>query len=398
MYIEDLFLKLADPCHFSIPADLQSSDISIVYSISAQIMDGIAFTESQANLALRLIKKYQKPLTIALNMDLTCSINNPVFRFPIRSISYQKSLNIIKDPITNNFIISLVFPFDNQLLQKIREYKKTLGRSASSITWNPNKKSWDFYLREEHIDWINNNIIDSSFIVDDSFNDYVLQIESIKSNIEKYAPMVVFENNSFVFKNVHQNMPQPSANNLIEVLFEARKYGINIWSDYIDQELDRAELPPIFKVILQGKKFETSKLKIDDLRDLFVTPLLLFPILVVIPGGNELTYLKLCKQLFEKSNILPTEMSVLFRLPANKGAECNTYIKENNLNNPITNDTKVVFISEKIPKTIIKSKIDFGLILKFGISGIHCVLSNYIKNHHFVITVNYNGDIKIANM
>ena len=109
------------------------------------------------------------------------------------------------------------------------------------------------------------------------------------------------------------------------------------------------------------------------------------PCIVVIPGGSELKHLEAAHRFFQNQGLKNGDMSVLFRLDGNFGKPCNDFIRDNHLNNPLSKWTKVAFISGKVPKPLIESKINFSTILNFGISGPHHTLLNYLRNHHFVI-------------
>lgn len=401
MYIEDLIHRLASngPYLFENPITVSLTDNNVIQSFSNQLINGNSFTEKQANLAVRLAKKYQKMLSLALKLDVEQFVNSPAFKFPLRTLSSSKTITVSKRQSADMPLISVTFPFDDQIISKIKEYKRFLGIQGSSINWNPEKKSWDFALRENHVDWINHNIVNSTFLIDDTFEDIVKQIEDVKNNLEKFIPMVDIENDAFVFKNVHPNIVQPTSDNLLNVLIDARNYGIYTWSDKIDNLLDTMSINPNLREILDCNKStnvqaDNSKFHIKDLREIISNSL---PALVVIPGGNEETHLKFCKKFFQDMDILPDDMSVLFRLESSRGKDCNTFIKESKMNNPVSKNTKVVFISGKIPKPMIESRLYFSSILNFGISGVHYTMSNYIKNHHFVINFNLK-ESDIANM
>ena len=79
-------------------------------------------------------------------------------------------------------------------------------------------------------------------------------------------------------------------------------------------------------------------------------------------------------------------MSVLFRLPNDSGSMFNDLVKTYNLNSPIDENTKVVFISQKLPKPLLKSGIEFKFIINLGqLSGVHYSLSNYLQDKMDVI-------------
>jgi hypothetical protein len=64
----------------------------------------------------------------------------------------------------------------------------------------------------------------------------------------------------------------------------------------------------------------------------------------------------------------------------------NDLVRQNNLNNPIDENTKIVFISQKFPKPLIKSGIDFKLIVNLGsLSGVHYSISTFLDGRPDVI-------------
>lgn len=392
MFIEDFINRLASdgPYLFAGGISLHSMDVSIISSLSSQIVQGKGFTEKQSHLAVRFSKKYSKQLSIAFNKDITAFIDKPEFKLPIRVISSSRSISIRKIENAKKQVISISFPYDETIIGIIRGYKKLLSTKShlgNGINWNADNGSWDFDLREEHVEWINNNIINSSFVADDLFLKFVKQINYVQDNLENYIPIIKFENNKFVYKNVPDSVPQPDTYDIVNVLIEGRKYGITTWTDDIDIVLGQLNLNPVLYNFLTSSDFtgsinEKEKLTIQDIGSIVKHSL---PCLVVIPGGAELKNLEKFYNLFIEEGIPPEEMTVLFRLGKDQGAECNDFVKTHKLNNPINDKNKIVFISGKVPKPIIEAKMQFSSILNLGISGVHYTLSGYIKNHHFVI-------------
>jgi hypothetical protein len=79
------------------------------------------------------------------------------------------------------------------------------------------------------------------------------------------------------------------------------------------------------------------------------------------------------------------EMSVMFRLPSNTHEIFNNFVKNNNLNNPLTEDTKVVFVSSKLPKPVLKSKIKFHCVLNMGFSNVHYTMKDFVGKHENLV-------------
>ena len=80
------------------------------------------------------------------------------------------------------------------------------------------------------------------------------------------------------------------------------------------------------------------------------------------------------------------DISVMFRLSSDTGSMFNDLVKQEGLNNPISENTKIVFISQKMPKPLIKSDIEFKLVLNLGsLSGVHYSISTYLDSRPDVI-------------
>jgi hypothetical protein len=404
MFIEDFINRLASDGNYIFEdlINIYQMDRSVVSSLSTQIIMGNGFTEKQSILAVRLAKKYAKALSIALKVDVNNLIQNPQFKIPIRVLNTARTVVIRKQLGSNKKLISVAFPYDEGLITLIRSYKKLLSQNANlgnSVNWNADNRTWDFDLREEHVDWINTNILNSSFLADEVFLGIADQIEEVKNSLEKYIPMVVFENNQFVYKNVPNTVPQPTTFDLVNVLLDARKYGITTWGEDIDIALSQLNLSSaLYKFLtwstITTLPLEKEKITIEEIADIVKFSL---PCLVIIPGGSELKHIDYCYKLFERLGISTDEMSTLFRLDGGAGKEFNKFVKDNKLNNILTNDSKIVFISGKVPKPLIEAKINFSSVLNLGIQGVHYTLSSYLKNHHFVI--NYTlKEAHFANM
>lgn len=389
MFIEDLINRLANGGSFIFydPINLLPTDRQIVNSLSNQICQGNGFTEKQSVFSVKICKKYTRVLSVAFNKDVSPFIDNPEFKLPFRTLSTQKSIRIEKIENTNKRIIRLNFPYDEVLIDAIKAYKKIQSHnnhSYTGITWNGDTKSWDFDLREEHISWIGTNALPLGFIADDDFLDFLKQVKNIQNNLENYVPMVVFEDGIFKYKNISNKIPQPASTDVIDVLIDAKKHGITTWSEDIDLAISQLNLSENFVKFLSSPTFEISRDNIN-LSEIINIATYNMPCLIVVPGGSELKHMTVCMNVLKKYGIQEEDVSVLFRLDNTTGKSCNDYVRDTKINNPLTEKTKVIFISGKVPKPLVESKINFISVLNLGISGVHYTLSNYLRNHHFVI-------------
>lgn len=375
MYIEDLIIVLAQSGIKQSPFDVR-----LVISFYNQIREKTSFTEKQANLAISLTKKYKNKLEAHLSKNIDGFLLNPQFKQPFRVINNSKKITTIIHPEYKK-ALRVEFPYDDHLLTKFRQEKQTLDYAQ----WNPEEKTWIFSLDEKSIRFLSGLIKENGFTADDEFMDYVKQFDNIQENIEKYVPMVVRDNDTIKFVNISKNLPQNQSSDLLVSLFNARKLGIQTWSEDIERELDNGILKKFLKSDPGvGFDVDLTEHSLIDLKNIIKY---LFPCLVVIPGGTELEKIQKSLELFNSLELTNSEMSVLFRLSSDIGKEFNNFVKENHLNSKISTNTKVIFISTQVPKTILESNIKFNSVLNFNFYNIHYKIRDFISWHHNVINI-----------
>jgi len=84
-------------------------------------------------------------------------------------------------------------------------------------------------------------------------------------------------------------------------------------------------------------------------------------------------------------------ISVLFRLPAENGKNFNEFVKNHQLNSPISNETQAILVSNKMPKTIIKSGIKINSVINMGYNSAHYSLRNFMHDYQNII--NFDQDL-----
>lgn len=356
-------------------------DQKVVDSLAQNPAIGKGYTEKQRALVLRLCKKYSKQLVEVLGPDVNDALDNPEFKFNIvEPAPYEKSISVVGKEIL------VRFPYNEEIVGKIRKYRDS--SIVKLCEWDGDQKLWKFVLEESNILWLSNNLINASFTVDDEFLRLSQEISEILEKIEDHIPMVVQRDGKFSFKNVHPKVPQPTSNDLIETLLLAKYYGISTWDENVEKLKENANFSPILTSFLQETKpnsleFDINENSPDQLTELFKYNL---PALIVIPGYNEFFALKYWTHWLKKQGISEKQMSVLFRLPNGTGSLLNDFVKQENINNPVDENTKIVFVSQKIPKPLIKSGIEFKLILNLGsLSGVHYSISTYLGDRPDVI-------------
>jgi hypothetical protein len=383
LYIEDLICNLAGtgPYLFGPSIQLWQADYSVVQSLGNNPPMGKGFTEKQRNLVLRLCKKYESQLSSSFGQDVKPFIDAPEFKFPlVQAAPREKSVKV------DGKKLLVKFPFNEEMVNEIRKFRDK--SPIRSVAWDGELNAWVFAVEETNLMWIENNLLTQGFHADDETVRYIQQISEILEKIDEFCPMLVEEHGQYVFKNVHKSVPQLETNDLIEALTLAKYYGISVWDETVSKRLETSKISPIFEEFLNESKpnlleFDSSTHSIDQFEDLFKHTI---PALIIIPGTDELSHLKNWVAWLKSQNFKETEISVMFRLDNATDKQFNEFVKESQLNTPVSENTKIVFISQKVPKPLIKSGLDFKLILNLGtLSGVHYSLSNYLQDRSDVI-------------
>jgi hypothetical protein len=378
MYIEDLIIDLNSYVKVNL------FDSNIVTSFSNQIFSGKGFTEKQSLLAIKLLKKYCNNLEIATKKIIAPELMNPQFRFPIRKIPslQHKRVSITTDSQWGK-VIKVEFPYSEEKVGKIRKNRENLGHAM----WDGDVKAWHFCLSEPALKFVRELTLNEPFEYDDEFKDYLDQVDKIVNTIESHVPMLILEGNTAVFKNVSEYLPKIDSTNILAAVFAARKSGIYTWDEKINDILNEADLHPLIKNFLNNNytgifEIDSAIEPIDCLKDIVQH---MNPCLFVIPGGSELEKTTMVYNFLTKLGYSNEEMSVMFRLPNAEGKNFNNFVKNCGLNNAITDKTKFVFVSIKLPKPILKSKMKFNSVVSLGRSNVHYTIRDFFKNRENLI-------------
>lgn len=388
MYIEHLIDRLANGgiYMFSPVIPISKQDITIVNSMSSQVERDIGYTEKQRRLSLNFVGKYQSVLTDVLKMDIAEILLNPTFKFPVRSLQYEKKISIVQ--INNSKVIKVQFPYNSNIVNSFQLYKTTcIDFIRSEIAWNGEQSAWLFGFNEPNILFLSNLLL-NDFSCDDEFALLASETVIIQDNLDQHIPMIVYNDGKFLYKNAVSSIPQPTSSNVEEVLLIAKRHGITCWDDNIDRLLESKEVNNTVKLVISKTSCDPIILPTHNLLDIKDIIQYSHNILFVIPGGSELQYLSKTHAFLSTLCYTNSQLAVMFRLDNSEtGKLYNDYVKKHNINNVITDDIKFVFISGKIPKPLIASSKKFDAVIHFGTNSAHYTLKNYIRTHHNVISM-----------
>jgi hypothetical protein len=382
MHIEDLITNLE--CHlFSL--HVNQWDFRVVLSLSQQVSNGFGFTEKQSILALRILKKHINSLGVIMKQDFSQSLSNPTYKFPFRVISNSKKMTIVQDDVYNLYgkLIKVEFPYDAKIIELIRKNKENLNHAA----WNKESRAWFFSLTENNILFLMNLRDNMEFLIDEELSGYMSSASDFINSAEKYVPMLTLVDNFPKFINVPDNVSECSNKELLPAIFESRKKGILTWDQQISSFLDGGTVNACTKEFLEsdpGSRFiaDSKQFTINDLQDIVKY---LNPCLFVVPGGDELSKLEQAVKFLKDVGFQSHEISVLFRLSKKTGQDFNEFVRNEKLNSPITENTKIIFISGKFPKTIAKSKIKFHSAIHLGFGSAHYTTQGFVQSQENVI-------------
>jgi len=379
MYIEDLIASLI---HNRVPVN--AWDNGVVFSFYTQINALSGFTEKQSALAVKICKRYAVSLSLHAKQDIATFLENPKFRNAIRKSVNSRSIKIVDDEHLHR-VIEVNFPYDEKMIAEIREFKNENHNNL--VLWSKEKSSWQFSLTEPNIKFLSDHFKNTDAEFDLEFQNYSDQLETIIYDLQTHIPMLTVKNGGLTIINSPKTMPEISTGNILEAVFAARQYGITMWDEAIDDFISSDYVDASTREFLKSDYSATTKLSADGSGVCCLGNMARFlgPMLFIIPGGSEFKKIQQIHNVLSDIGITNKKMSVLFRLSSETGKEFNDFVKIHSLNNPISEETQVVFVSGKLPKPLIESGIRFNSVVNVGFNNAHYTLKEYAKNHQNVV-------------
>ena len=375
-YVEDLIGLLSTKVAISI----DPWDFKVVDSFNNTIFNSIGLTEKQRTLAIRIIMRNHKALQPYVSEDVAELMKNPQFRLSVRKSIENNSIKIVE--VDKTKVVEVKFPYNEALIEKIKKYRNS-AKNFVTVSWDKPRLAWLFSLNEENIEFISNELSNENCEHDEEFQNYVTQVKNIINNIDNLVPILTLIDGVPKIKNIQVGMPQITETEIVPALFEARKFGVTYWDENIDAQIRSAEFDSVTADFLTStNSFDIGENGKNCLKNVIKY---LSPSLFIIPGGSEFKKIKEIYALLHSMQIDMSKVSVLFRLPNETGQKFNDFVKNQGLNNPINSDTSIVCISSKLPKTILKSKIEFNSVINFGFNNAHYSLKEFVKNHQNLV-------------
>lgn len=347
-------------------------------SFHTRLKEGANLSERQINYALNILKSHVSELSDLVGFPVLDLLNSNEFR------NMNRHIKIVDDSEWKR-AIQMEFPYSEELLESIKKFNRESNLGLTK--WDPDRKVWLLALHEQCILFLINNFPLGKFNCDEEFLSYISQSQEIIENIEIHTPMLSYDNGQIKYKNNSRFLPILTKNDPISAAFEAKRVGISTWDEsmysaVLSSGLSKVALDFLRADATQHIDVDAAKHPLSDLDDIFRHG---GPCLIIIPGGNELAHLQQFYSHLMSLGFSNNELSVLFRLPNNTGKNFNDFVRTNQLNSSISEDTKFVFISAKVPKPVLESGIVFGSTISLSKTAAHYTLKTYFHQKNFLI-------------
>lgn len=182
-------------------------DVDVINNMSEQCTNNISFTEKQANLAVRIILKYQRQLA-SKDIDVT-PLNTPMYRNPLRQMDYSCSLGVSDNKLT------LKFPYNQKLIDQVRSFTK---ESQGTCKWLTNKKLWEIALTEYNLNWAYAFSKHNQFSVSEEVEELYKLVECAEQ--QPYKIELTLNGDSLVIENAHHSLLQYINDTIGEISFD----------------------------------------------------------------------------------------------------------------------------------------------------------------------------------
>ena len=348
--IEDCVIYLAnvhDRAHYEWPVVVvEAFDSTITQSLGTQLYHGSAFTEKQSVIGLRLVRKYNSILKEA-GFETDKIFSEKIFKHPFRVIDKTRSIHINGEHVVckSNFIPEIVNAF-----------KKRKNLSHGAGTYNADDKSWAFALNENNIEFLCDIVKGKNFKIENPIQECYDNIKQIKKqalDFNKFYPHLDIQDEKYYIRNPVIDITIDQTDNVRQAMFNARRYGITIFSDNVINRIDNKTNLDRALYETSGNTWVTSKLDKQRTLDIIKST----KTTVIMVSSYQSTDLLAWMKLLDEHKL---DTCVAFRYK--KDTDANKKIKQYNMNsyNPNCN---VIIINEKIPKTFLQDNIQPDLIL-----------------------------------
>ena len=384
------------------PFELLERDKKILQSIASKTFKGIGLTDKQLAVVKKILLANYIEQFENRGIDLLKSLEQ--MRGPLRELdrsTYLKIKKVSDVPELNDVInrgnfgieykvIVLRFPFNMSYARLVNDIKKKFKYDSRYLNYD---NHYLFPYEEKYVYQLVQSFKNKIKDIDPELLSVYEKLCEIQVNNNLYIPGVYdykIRNVPEQFVNfLHQNIGVPTKANLY--MYKDRSKALSL--EYLDEIAVQESLKGIDilsqKIACRGTyivNINKEKWTLDQVLGSLHT-LRRFPLLVVI---NEKNALDDYHTLFGKLRLLypAAAHAVLFRLPnhGDQNIEFNKLVAEHKTNNPIDENTKIVYINHKrVPKPLIKSNWQAKAVLSLRSEREHNQVQNFLEPYDLII-------------
>jgi hypothetical protein len=380
--IEDLVIYICDRFSSKNILSLDHRDKTFLFSLSSQFKKSLALTANQANLLMKILKE-KKDIVSEISHH-SFLIENPIFKYPFRIVDLSKTISLIKH--NNELCISIKFPYDRKMRDNI------LGIVRGRYGYEKNSRSYVYPFSIENLYNIlkNDNIRNYGFTIHDSIKKLYEKIVKIKEEDDLYRPLLDYDNGLDIKnsnKLVTKYFDDHKKENILYNLFLGKTIGLTPSKKLIEKLNSMNFDTKIVEILLdKNTRFATTNKSTFNKSSVvnFLKTVEQYPVMFILEEDQRLyNSLSEWHQLLSAAGIKNSEIAVLSRSADNQNF--NSYIKDHQLNNLVDDETKVVFIKNKIPKVLYKIDFNPKIVISMSTFYVHFSTQRLLDSHPFIM-------------
>ena len=333
---------------------MQSSDRTILNSIARQVHKGVGLTDRQYEVVKEKLLSYADQF-IALEYPIHDAVKNT--RIPIRQIDRARWIRtaIIKDQL----YIGVRFTFNKRLISAL----EALYNIEEKGLYDKVEKIHYFIFNEINLHKVISELKEKSFEIDSELQERYNLLEMMHNNKNNYIPGIY----GLKLQNLHakaidymiSSIGEPDIDNLAIYKDRDQLFGIKHFdTDDLNNSINK--LTTLSQKIVKRTRphilVNSSEYTFDRLAESMLE-LNRYPLLIVLNDDTDFSSLQTVHYSFR--NIFSNDdFCTLYRKENDvaENIEFNQYIKDNNLNNLLAINSKIVYTSiNKMSKTLLKS-------------------------------------------
>ena len=333
---------------------VQSSDHTILNSIARQVHKGVGLTDRQYEVVKEKLLSYADQFT-ALEYPIFEAVNNT--RIPIRHIDRAKWIKLVE--VDGHPYIGVRFTFNKKLISVM----EALSSIEERKLYDKMEKIHYFVYNEKNLYKVISELKDKSFEIESELRERYDILEMMNNNKNDYIPGIY----GLKLKNLHAkaidymitSIGEPDTSNLALYKDRSQMFGIK----HFDEPELNDSVSRLTSLSQKIVKRSYAQVLVNSNEHSFdrvaesILELNRYPLLVCLNDLTDFDNLQTVHHSFR--NIFDnSDFCTLYRKENDiqENIEFNQYIKNNNINNPLAINSKIVYTTiNKVSKTLLKS-------------------------------------------